>query len=340
MCLSIQHNTALWQIRMVQPAISVIIPVYNVASWLRECLDSVLSQTFEDLEIIIVDDGSTDSSPEIIAEYAAKDRRIIAIRKENGGLGVARNTALAMAKGEYIAFLDSDDKIHINAFAKLYDKAKQHDCDIVFCQTAYLDDITGNISEENNQTALPLFEQFKGKVDFFTLDQIDPVMIFSYDSFVVTWNKIIKRSLIENINASFPEGLIFEDMPFYFNTLLNAHNLAVVWERLIYYRINRKNSIMSSREREGDIVEILLTIADDLIKTKGRTGRDYQDVMSPFAYQELGYKFNYIDKSKLTRDILDRLLVTDDRKRFERDWLKKKSLLSQLKRKLFKRKLN
>lgn len=322
------------------PAISIIIPVYNVAPWLRECLDSVLSQTFEDLEIIIVDDGSTDSSPEIIAEYVAKDRRITAIRKENGGLGAARNTALPMAKGEYIAFLDSDDKIHIDAFAKLYDKAKQHDCDIVFCQTAYIDDITGNISEENNQTALPLFEQFKGKGDFFTLDQIDPVQIFSYDSFVVAWNKIIKRSLIENVNASFPEGLIFEDMPFYFNTLLNAHNLAVVWERLIYYRINRKNSIMSNREREGDIVEILLTIADDLIRTKGRTGRDYKDAMSPFAYQELGYKFNYIDKSKLTRGILDRLLVADDRKRFERDWLKNKSLLSQLKRKLFKRKLN
>ena len=107
------------------PSISVIIPVYNVAPWLKECLDSVLNQTFRDMEIIIVDDGSTDSSPEIIKEYAEKDNRIIAIRKENGGLGSARNVALKMAKGEYIAFVDSDDKIHPEVYTKLYEKAKK-----------------------------------------------------------------------------------------------------------------------------------------------------------------------------------------------------------------------
>ena len=90
------------------PAISVIIPVYNVAPWLRECLDSVVSQSFTDLEIIIVDDGSTDESPRIIAEYAPRDKRITAVRKKNGGLGAARNTAISLATGDYIAFLDSD----------------------------------------------------------------------------------------------------------------------------------------------------------------------------------------------------------------------------------------
>lgn len=318
------------------PSISVIVPVYNVAPWLKECLDSVLNQTFRDMEIIIVDDGSTDSSPEIIKEYVEKDGRIIAIRKENGGLGSARNAALKIAKGEYIAFLDSDDKIHPETYTKLYEKAKKYDCDIVFCQTAYLDNLTGNITEEKNQTALPLFEKYRDNTDLITLDQLNPFDIFSYDSFVVAWNKIIKRSLIEKTNARFPERLIFEDMPFYFNTLLNAHNLAIVWERLIYYRINRKNSITSSRKKEGDIVQILLTIADDLIKTKKRTGHDYRAALSPFAFQELCYKFDNIDKSKLTRSVLDRLLVKEDRIRFETEKLPKTSFLTRLKNKLFK----
>ena len=130
------------------PAISVIIPVYNVAPWLRECLDSVVSQSFTDLEIIIVDDGSTDESPQIIAEYASRDKRIIAVRKQNGGLGAARNTAIPLATGDYIAFLDSDDKIRRDAYEKLYEPAKKYDCDIVYCQTAYLDDQTGNITKE------------------------------------------------------------------------------------------------------------------------------------------------------------------------------------------------
>lgn len=322
---------------MSEPAISVIIPVYNVAPWLKECLDSVIAQTFQDMEIIIVDDGSTDQSPEIISEYAQRDKRITVITKDNGGLGAARNTAIAKAKGEYLAFLDSDDKLHPDAYRKLYEQASKYDCDIVFCQTAYLDDSTGNITEEDNQTALPLFKRYKKLSNPLTLDQIDPAAIFSYDSFVVAWNKITRRSLIEKINARFPERLIFEDMPFYFYTLLNSHQLSVVWDRLIYYRINRKNSIMNARNKKGDIVEILLTIADELEKTKLMTGRDYKSAMSPFAYQELCYKFKNIDKEKLTNNVLDRILTKQDKKRFNKKLINKNSILSHFKSILFKK---
>ena len=320
------------------PAISVIIPVYNVAPWLRECLDSVVSQSFTDLEIIIVDDGSTDESPQIIAEYASQDKRITAIRKQNGGLGAARNTAIPLATGDYIAFLDSDDKIRRDAYEKLYEPAKKYDCDIVYCQTAYLDDQTGNITEQDNQTALPLFKKFRGTHHSFSLEEIEPERIFSYDSFVVAWNKITKRSLIEKINARFPERLIFEDMPFYFNTLLNAKTLSVVWERLIYYRINRKNSIMNASNRQGEIVEILQTIARELQATKSRTGYDYKNALSPFAYQELCYKFKQIDRNKLGRQVLDQILTVDDRKRFEQEMLHKTSFVSKLMSKLSRHK--
>ncbi|WP_295895187.1 glycosyltransferase [uncultured Bartonella sp.] len=318
------------------PSISIIIPVYNVAPWLRECLDSVVSQSFTDLEIIIVDDGSTDESSQIISDYASRDKRIIAIHKKNGGLGAARNTAISLATGNYIAFLDSDDKIHRDAYKKLYEQAKKYDCDIVFCQTAYLDDESGKISEENNQTALPLFEKFRETDNPFSLEEIDPEKIFSYDSFVVAWNKITKRSLIKKINARFPERLIFEDMPFYFNTLLNSQTLSVVWERLIFYRINRKNSIMNGNSRQGEIVEILQIIARELQATKVRTGCDYKNALSPFAYQELCYKFQQINKHKLGRKVLDQILTADDRKRFEHEVLHKLSFVSKFLSKIYK----
>ena len=212
----------------------------------------------------------------------------------------------------------------------------KYDCDIVYCQTAYLDDQTGNITEEDNQTALPLFKKFRGTHNSFSLEEIEPEKIFSYDSFVVAWNKITKRSLIEKINARFPERFIFEDMPFYFNTLLNAKTLSVVWERLIYYRINRKNSIMNASNRKGEIVEILQTIAHELQATKSRTGYDYKNALSPFAYQELCYKFKQIDRNKLGRQVLDQILTVDDRKRFEQEMLRKTSFVSKLISKLTK----
>ena len=110
--------------------ISVIIPVYNVEEYLERCLNSVVNQTFKDLEIICVNDGSTDSSGEILQKFARKDARIKIIKRPNGGLSAARNTGLEVMSGEYFAFLDSDDWIDLNFYEKLYEKAKEFDADI------------------------------------------------------------------------------------------------------------------------------------------------------------------------------------------------------------------
>ena len=110
--------------------LSVIIPVYNVENYLRECLDSITSQTVKDIEIICIDDGSTDNSPKILKEYQKKDSRIKIITKENGGQASARNLGIKKAQGEYIAFIDSDDFIESEMLEKLYTKAKDNNLDI------------------------------------------------------------------------------------------------------------------------------------------------------------------------------------------------------------------
>ncbi len=116
----------------LKPKISVIIPVYNVENYLRECVDSVLNQTFSDYEIILVDDGSTDISGKICDKYAVKDDRVNVIHKKNGGLSNARNVGLKKAVGEYIYFLDSDDYIKTDALEKLYNTAISEKADVVF----------------------------------------------------------------------------------------------------------------------------------------------------------------------------------------------------------------
>ena len=115
------------------PLISIIIPVYNTAKYLPRCLDSVLKQTYQNLEIIVVDDGSTDNSPKIIKEYATKDNRIKVIHQKNAGLSAARNTGITKATGKYISFVDSDDEISHNMIKKLFDVLQRNNTDISVC---------------------------------------------------------------------------------------------------------------------------------------------------------------------------------------------------------------
>ena len=113
--------------------VSVILPVYNVSDYLRQCMDSIVGQTLKDIEIICVDDGSTDDSLAILKEYEAKDQRVKVIQQANAGAGAARNKGLEIATGEYLSFLDSDDFVDVNMYEQLYLKAKAKDIDVVYC---------------------------------------------------------------------------------------------------------------------------------------------------------------------------------------------------------------
>ena len=196
--------------------VSIIIPVYNVEKFLKQCLDSVINQTLQDVEIICIDDCSTDNSLQILKEYASKDNRIRIIeQKINQGQGVARNEAIKIATGEYIGFVDPDDWIELDMYEKMYNKAKTHDTDIVIC----------NIEK--------VFEKTKKKRIVYTLKDIrkfdktietDNVYNFKnllkyypYNTQYYTCCRIFKNNLIKNNNILFSntkrtEDVIFNDM--------------------------------------------------------------------------------------------------------------------------------
>ena len=231
--------------------LSVIIPVYNVESYLRECLDSITNQTVKDIEIICVDDGSTDNSPEILKEYQKKDSRIKIITKENGGQASARNLGIKEAQGEYIAFIDSDDFIEAEMLEKLYTKAKDNNLDIVMCKIATYNNQTKEIKDNVWYYMLGIFRDFEKEI-FNHKDTKE----FTCNIAVTPYNKIYKTSLIKDNDILFPEGLIFEDEKFFYDTYLRAKRVSIIPEFLYYYRVSRKGSTVDI-EKENDYTDII-----------------------------------------------------------------------------------
>ena len=217
--------------------ISVIIPVYNVENYLKECLDSITNQTLKDMEIICIDDGSTDNSPDILKEYSKKDKRIKIITKENGGQATARNLGIKESQGEYIAFVDSDDFIEPTMMEKLYTKAKDNNLDIAMCKIATYNNQTEEIKDNVWYYMLGVFRDFEK--DIFNHKDTKE---FTCNIAVTPYNKIYKTTLLKENNILFPEGLIFEDEKFFYDTYLRANKVSIVDEFLYYYRINRKGS--------------------------------------------------------------------------------------------------
>lgn len=278
------------------PRISIIIPVYKVENYLEKCLESVLLQTLSDLEIILVDDGSPDACPAICDSYARKDTRIQVIHQDNQGLAGARNTGLRRATGEYVAFLDADDYLEPDAYAKLYTKAIKYDADIVFCQAKYFDETTGDTVEALDSSSLPLFieERFSG---CFSWHDVGVKSIFSYNSFVVAWNKICKRSFLSDLQADFPAGLIYEDNPFYFQTFFAARKISVVRERLIIYRIHRKGSIIQNVNEGTDAraIHILAILAETERRLLAlEVAEIIISTFYQYAFNEILYKYQLV----------------------------------------------
>ena len=244
--------------------LSIIIPVYNVENYLRECLDSVCNQTLTDIEIICINDGSTDNSLKILNEYSSKDSRIKVIDKENGGQATARNIGIKEAQGEYIAFVDSDDFIEATMFEKLYSKAKENRLDLVMCKIATYDNQTKEIKDNVWYFMLGVFRDFEKEI-FNHKDTKE----FTCNIAVTPYNKIYKTSLLKDNSILFPEGLIFEDEKFFFDTYLRARKVSLVDEFLYYYRVNRKGSTVDiSKENDySDIIPISKQIRNTFKET-------------------------------------------------------------------------
>lgn len=276
---------------MKKPIISVIVPVYNVEDYLAKCLDSILNQTFSNIEIICVNDGSTDGSRKILEEYKKRDFRIKIVDKENGGLSSARNAGMKVAQGEFYSFIDSDDWIDKTMLEKLYENITTLNSDISICAVHQFDETNQKIDDSNPYYTLEFFDKtFDNRA--FSYKDTKP---FIMDVCVMAWNKLYRRSLIEECNAEFPDGLIFEDGPFFFTIFFKTDRVSIVRDFLYYYRINRKNSIIQKAGKK------FLNVIDvsELMYSKIKDLPDFDDIKYIFfrkKVEDLIYRFEHLNK--------------------------------------------
>ncbi len=226
--------------------VSVVIPVYNIERHLRKCLDSVVGQTLKNLEIICVDDGSTDESPRILAEYAARDSRVRVITQENGGPGAARNTGMEQADGEYLIFLDSDDWVEPNFLEKMVTLAVKTGADVTICRAVEFDTETGR--ELPSEWTLKI-QYLPGK-SFGPRDIAEHIFQFTYGW---PWDKLCRTEFVRKAGLQYPEFPNSEDLVFVFQSLALADRLTVLSDVLIHHRVNRGGSVSNSRHIAPEI---------------------------------------------------------------------------------------
>ena len=275
---------------MKKPKISVIVPVYNVEKYLAKCLDTILVQTFSDIEIICVNDGSTDSSREILAQYAQKDSRIKIVDKKNGGLSSARNAGMKVAQGEYYSFIDSDDWIDETMLEKLYNSMVSLDTDISICAVHQYDETNQKIDDTNPYYTLGYFDESFDNRAFSYVD----TKPFLLDVCVMAWNKLYRKSFIDECQAEFPDGLIFEDGPFFFSIFFKTKRVSIVRDFLYYYRINRSGSIIQKAGKKFlNVIDVV-----ELMYNKIKEIPDFEDVKYIFfrkKVEDFIYRFENLN---------------------------------------------
>ena len=234
--------------------ISIIVPIYNVEKYLSKCIDSLLNQTLKNIEIILINDGSTDNSLKIARKYQNENaNKIIIINKKNGGQGSARNEGLKIARGEYIAYVDSDDWVDNEMFEKMYLKAKQTDSDIVICGTKVINEKTLKITSE------------------------EPAKIINYDQNLnmllgkmAIWNKIYNKKILLIEEQKFRNKKWYEDLDFTAKLIIKDYKVEYINENYYYY-LERINSTMNNKDymRNLEIIDAF----DEIIKYSQNIGK-------------------------------------------------------------------
>lgn len=292
---------------MHEDLVSVIVPVYNVENYLRECLDSIVAQTYRSIEVILIDDGSKDSSGEICDEYADKDNRVKVIHKENGGVSAARNTGLDVAKGEWISYVDSDDYIEDTMLETLICLAKENDVELAMCSFKDISECE-NVTQEND-------------IRIFSKDELIYNYVVRNTDYCITegiWDRIYKRVLVDGLR--FKTDRINEDILYTMEVFTRAHKAVYTSEKLYNYRAGREGNITgrkatidsikdkiycsknsakilreSGNEELADIFECIhfLEISELLIFNGEKNNDDilnYKRYMRPIVKKVLNYK--------------------------------------------------
>ena len=243
--------------------ISIIVPVYNVEKYLSRCLDSLINQTLREIEILAVNDGSTDGSAEILDAYAASDKRITVLNKKNGGLSDARNFAFPYIHGEYVGFVDSDDFVDENMYEVMYRKALSSSAEIVECNLHHT------------------FESYEDtEIGMHITNKKELIM----NGRSVVWNKIYKSSWLLSTGVRFPKGLIYEDVNFYTKLIPFLEKISYVNEPFVHY-VQRSSSINNHQTLK---TMQILDILDDIYSFYKEKGflHEYRDTLE-FLYTRI-----------------------------------------------------
>lgn len=234
------------------PLVSVVIPVYNVEKYLRQCLDSVVNQTLKEIEIICVDDGSTDSSPQILEEYAATDARVKILTQSNKGQGAARNLGIKKASGEYIGFVDSDDYVEPNMYERLWRSAKEKNFEIAEC---------GAVIENEGFASEDYCRGQAASFDFKDWEMLSPAEeLFTENRFhAVLWNKIYSRAFLVSCGLAIDETIKKgEDAAFQWCCMPHCSRFRRISDKLYHYRVGRKGSTETQKNTGKDWESFLI----------------------------------------------------------------------------------
>ncbi len=229
---------------MNRPLISVIVPVYNVERYLSACIDSIINQSYDALEIIVVDDGSTDNSGEICRRYADSDKRVFLKKQKNGGLSAARNAGLELASGEFIAFVDSDDILHNRCIDTLYALISEHNADIASVE--FLPFFDRKIPQISNLA----------NADTHVLNSDDAIEKILYQNILnnSAWGKLFRKELFRTIR--FPEGKIYEDLASCYKLIEQSKKVVHKRIPLYFYRLRSESITGNFSLRRTDVLDI------------------------------------------------------------------------------------
>ncbi len=275
--------------------VSVIVPVFNTEKYLEKCLNSLINQTLQDIEIICVNDGSTDKSADIIKKFVNKDSRFKLINQENKKQGAARNTGMKIAKGEYIGFVDSDDWVDLEYYEKLYNAAKKYSADIALAtniRTGHGKDKKRlNITEEKFVTTLQ--------------DKIDVCQQWKNEC---PTNKIYRHSMLKNNNIKWPEGMYCEDKLFTIKAIYYANSIVTVPDINYYYYRNPNSTVNSKAQKHYKQLKLDKNIAKksvlDFLKEKNVQIRDRDFWATKYEFSFCGITLYRLEESFSTEKIL------------------------------------
>lgn len=289
-----------------RPFVSILVPVYNVSQYLHQCLYTLTNQTLKNIEIVCVNDGSTDNSLAILQEYAKLDDRIKIVDKPNGGLPSARNAGLDVAQGVYVGFVDSDDFVDLNMFSRMYNEAISKDADIVVC---------GGFCYPNVDVDRWLDETLSPRDVFYPKANLQDILN-ERGSKPFLWRNLVRKDLIDKYHIRLKEDIVIgEDMAFQFKIYPLAKRVAFISDRLYYYRNSRPDSLMNNKQYNNMAARLLKHV--NLIKHVGEEwkkshifhnqAKQYFEWSIDLIYWDI-IKLSANDKIKIAKEFLNVLL--------------------------------